>query len=65
MDFHVENLGPCRKQVKVTISPERVLEEFDTQYSKSTTTSPCPGSARGGPPGASSRSDSGRPSAAR
>jgi len=32
MDFKVENLGPCRKKIAVTISPERIVEEYDKKY---------------------------------
>jgi trigger factor len=32
MDFKVENLGPCRKKIAVSISPERIGEEYDKKY---------------------------------
>ncbi len=32
MDFKVDTLGPCRKKISVTISPERIGEEYDKKY---------------------------------
>ncbi len=32
MDFKVEDIGPCRKKIAVSISPERIREEYDSKY---------------------------------
>ncbi len=32
MDFKVEDIGPCRKKIAVTIAPERIREEYDSKY---------------------------------
>ncbi|MDF1701143.1 MAG: trigger factor [Planctomycetota bacterium] len=34
MDFKVEDIGPCRKKIAVTIAPERVREEYDSKYAE-------------------------------
>ena len=43
MEFSVEEAGPCRKRVSVTIPSERVTEEFDKSYSNWIKSVPIPG----------------------
>jgi trigger factor len=43
MDFSVEPAGPCRKRVSVTITKERVSEEFDKSYKNWIRSVPIPG----------------------
>ena len=50
MDFAVDTLGPCRKRVKVTVPPERVLEEYDRQYDEINDNVALPGFRKGRAP---------------
>ena len=43
MDFKVEDIGPCRKKIVVTISPERVGEAYDKKYDEINESVPLPG----------------------
>ena len=43
MEFNVEEAGPCRKKVSVTIPSERVSEEFDKSYDNWIKSIPIPG----------------------
>ncbi len=50
MDVKVENLGPCRKKVAVTIPVEAVKEEYDRQFQEINDTIVYPGFRRGHAP---------------
>jgi trigger factor len=50
MDFAVDPLGPCRKRVKVTVPPDRVLEEYDRQYDEINDNVALPGFRKGRAP---------------
>ncbi len=50
MDFDVSTLGPCRKKVSVTISPDRIQEAFDKKYDEINDNVALPGFRRGRAP---------------
>ena len=50
MDFTIEEAGPCRKRVSVSIPSERVSEEFDKSFRQWIKSVPMPGFRQGKAP---------------
>ena len=50
MDFKVEELGPCLKKIAITVSPDKVREEYDGQFKEINDSIVFPGFRKGHAP---------------